>query len=190
MEITCSLTFYHDVFYYFKNPLLPHHVSALFHLESHTKRNNEVLFQEKDMETPFMHAKKSTNFGNKKKKRTKCCAWCSTNSCLCPSIVTVKLLHQWSVAHCFSKLCLYRALSSIFSKSHHLATFNCNMVAIKLKFWSPPKVERERERENEKALMYGGRNYLQQSCLDHVYNKSCLIPFWFIAQLRNISILK
>ena len=146
MEITCSLTFYHDVFYYFKNPLLPHHVSALFHLESHTKRNKEVLFQEKDMETPFMHAKKSTNFGNKKKKRTKCCAWCSTNSCLCPSIVTAKLLHQWSVAHCFSKLCLYRAPSSIFSKSCHLATFNCNMVAIKLKFWSPPKVERERER--------------------------------------------
>ena len=122
-----------------------------------------------------------------KKKRPKCCAWCSTNSCLCPSIVTVKLLHQWSVAHCFSKLCLYRALSSIFSKSHHLATFNCNMVAIKLKFWLPPKGERERE--NEGTLMSGGRNYLQQSCLDHVYNKSCLIPFWSIAQLRNISIL-
>ena len=105
LEITCNLTFYHDGFYYFKNPLLPHHVSALFHLESHTKRNNEVLFQEKDMETPFMHAKKSTNFRNKKKKRTNCCAWWLTNSFLSPSIVTVKLLHQWSVAHCFSNLC-------------------------------------------------------------------------------------
>ena len=139
---------------------------------------------------PFYACKKNQQILETKKKRPKCCAWCSTNSCLCPSIVTAKLLHQWSVAHCFSNLCLYRALSSIFSKSHHLATFNCNMVAIKLKFWSPPKVERERERKNEKALMSGGRNYLQQSCLDHVYNKSCLIPFWSIAQLRNISILK
>ena len=100
------------------------------------------------METPFMHAKKSTNFGNKKKKRTKCCAWCSTNSFLCPSIVTVKLLHQWSVAHCFSNLCFNTGHQvRFFSKSHLLATFNCNMVAIKLKFWSPPKVDREREKE-------------------------------------------
>ena len=146
------------------------------------------IFLRKKTWKPFYACKKNQQILETKKKRPKCCAWCSTNSCLCPSIVTVKLLHQWSVAHCFSKLCLYRALSSIFSKSHHLATFNCNMVAIKLKFWSPPKVERERK--NEKALMSGGRNYLQQSCLDHVYNKSCLIPFWSIAQLRNISILK
>ena len=145
------------------------------------------LFLRKKTWKPFYACKKNQQILETKKKRPKCCAWCSTNSCLCPSIVTVKLLHQWSVAHCFSKLCLYRALSSIFSKSHHLATFNCNMVAIKLKFWLPPKGERERE--NEGTLMSGGRNYLQQSCLDHVYNKSCLIPFWSIAQLRNISIL-
>ena len=105
------------------------------------------LFLRKKTWKPFYACKKNQQILETKKKRPKCCAWCSTNSCLCPSIVTVKLLHQWSVAHCFSKLCLYRALSSIFSKSHHLATFNCNMVAIKLKFWSPPKVEREREKE-------------------------------------------
>ena len=126
------------------------------------------LFLRKKTWKPFYACKKNQQILETKKKRPKCCAWCSTNSCLCPSIVTVKLLHQWSVAHCFSKLCLYRALSSIFSKSRLLATFNCNMVAIKLKFWLPPKGERERE--NEETLMSGSRNYLQQSCLDHVTN--------------------
>ena len=62
------MTFYHDVIYYLKNPLLPHHVSALFHLKSHTKRNNEVIFQEKDMETPFMHAKNQQTLETKKRK--------------------------------------------------------------------------------------------------------------------------
>ena len=122
------------------------------------------LFLRKKTWKPFYACKKNQQILETKKKRPKCCAWCSTNSFLCPSIVTVKVLHQWSVAHCFSKLCLYRAPSSIFSKSYLLATFNCNMVAIKLKFLSPPKVERERERKNEKALMSRGRNYLQQSC--------------------------
>ena len=172
METTCCLTFYHDVIYYLKDPLLPHHVSAL------------SFSKEKDLETLLCMQKKSTNFGNKKEKTQMLCLMLHKQLPLSIHSYS-ELLHQWSVAHCFSKLCLYRALSSIFSKSRHLATFNCNMVAIKLKFWLPPKGEREREWRNSDVW----KQKLLTTKLLRPCNKSCLIPFWSVAQLRNISIL-
>ena len=56
MEITCCLTFYHDVIYYLKNPLLPHHVSAL------------SFSKEKDLETLLCMQKNQQTLETKKRK--------------------------------------------------------------------------------------------------------------------------